>query len=394
MRFFRRPSRVTRPSALTTAQPFTQYALRQPRRGAPFVTAETMMSLPPFYAAMRVCAGVVADLPILDADDKPIDVMPMSGTHLLAHPTEHDTCFTFLDSVMWNLLIHANCFVVPTRVDMATGAISMVEVVHPDYVVPLWNRSGSEASFEIGCWIDGEQYGPSDFIHLKEVTEGGRAWGLSKLKLLSHAIGLQLSEQAHVKGTYDDGAQPTGYFTTDKPMDPTVAAEYAATLGLQVGGRGSAVQVLPDGLKWESVTLNHQDIQLLAARQWSTAQAASIIGVPPHLIGAATYDSETYSNARMDMAVFEALTLCRYKRVISEAFNLHGIDFRFGSANLAQPTMGEQVTAVVAAVTAGLCSPAQGAERLGWPEPDTPAVPLRRPATAPTATAAGRWTTN
>ena len=335
------------------------------------MTAETMMSLPPFHAAMRTVAGTVAGLPILDAAGKPIDVMPMTGTHLLAAPTAHDTCYTFLDSVMWNLLIHGNCFVVPTRVSMATGAIAEVEVVHPSYVVPLWERSGAHATFDVGCWIDGEQYGPSDYIHIKEVTEGGRAWGISRLKLLAHSIGLQLSEQAHVKSTYDDGAQPTGYFSTDRPMDPKVASALAERLAQDLGGRGSNVEVLPDGLKWETVTLSHADIQMLESRQWSTAQAAMVIGVPPHLIGAASYDSDTYSNVRMDMAAFEALTLQRYKRCISEAFSLHGIDFRFGGAHLAEPTLVEQVGAMAAAITAGMCSPEQAAERLGWPPPDT-----------------------
>ena len=348
------------------------------------------MSLPPFYAAMRTVAGVMAGLPIVDADKQPIDIMPMTGTHLLAHPTAHDTAFTFLDSICWNLLIHANCFVVPTKINQATGEISETEIVHPDYVVPLWNRSGYEASFEIGFWIDGEQYGPSDVIHIKELTEGGRAWGIPKLKLLAHAIGLQLSEQAHVKSTYDDGAQPTGYFTTDKPMDPKVAKEYAKALAMDLGGRGNNVDVLPDGLKWESVTLNHRDIQMIESRQWSTAQAAMVIGVPPHLIGAATFDSETYSNVQMDMASFEALTLDRYKSCIQQAFNLHGVDFRFGSSSLAEPPLDQKIAALAQAVQSGMCTPAHAAEMLGWPEPETAdPPPADPPAVDPTSNGRG-----
>ena len=369
MPFFRRPGKITKPTATTIAQPWQRVPPLQPRRGAPIVTEDTMMSLPAFYAAMRVTAGTIANLNVLDPDGSVIDVMPKTGSHMLAHPTAHDTKFTYLDSIMWNLLIHGNAFVVPTRLSMATGEIIQTEVLYPTNVVPRWLGYSDQQAFEIGFWIDGEMYGPNDVLHFKEVTVGGQAFGVSKLKVLAHTIGIQLSERAHVKSTYDDGAQPTGYFTNQRQMDPNVAQEYAKQLGDKLGGRGNDVSFFPDNLEWKSVALNHADIQLLQARQWSTAEAASIIGVPPHLIGAATYDSETYSNARMDMAAFEELTLSRYKAVISETFNLHGIDFRFGSAELAQPTMRERVETERIAIEAGLSTPQLSAERLGWVAP-------------------------
>ncbi len=328
------------------------------------------MSLPPFYASMRLISGSMASLPVLDLSGDPIDVMPDTGSHLLANPTAHDTFYSFIDSIMLNLMIEGNAFIVPTAV-APDGSISSLEVIHPEYVLPRWNRAGTAASFEVGAWIDGAEYSPADFIHLKEVTAGGYSWGVSKLKLLARTIGVHLSEQTHVKTTYDDGALPTGYFSSNKPLNPEAAKEHESRLADSLGGRGNAVTVLPEGMRYESVSLNHADLQLLQSRQWSAAEAAMVMGVPPHLIGTATYDSETYSNARMDMAAFEALTLNRYKAIISQGFAQHGISFRFGSADLAQPSMLERVQTMAQAIQAGLCSPAQAAERLGWPEPDT-----------------------
>ena len=366
----RRRPRPTAPSSITAPQPYRAYVLGQPDRGAPRVTAETFMSLPPFYASMRLISGSMASLPVLDPSGDPIDVMPDTGTHLLANPTAHDTFYSFIDSIMMNLMIEGNAFVVPVAVDR-DGAVSSLEVIHPEYVLPRWNRAGTAASFEVGAYIDGLEYGPSDFIHLKEVTAGGYSWGISKLKLLARTIGVHLSEQAHVKNTYDDGALPTGYFAMNRPIDSAAAKDHEERIAQALGGRGNAVTVLPEGMTYESITLKHADLQLLQSRQWSAAEAAMVMGVPPHLIGTATYDSETYSNARMDMAAFEALTLNRYKAIISQGFAQHGISFRFGSADLAQPSMLERVQTAAQAVQAGLCSPAQAAERLGWPEPDT-----------------------
>ena len=377
--FFRRPGRIQKPTSQTVSQPYHPIALAQPRRGAPRVTAETMMSLPAFYAAMRVTAGMVASTPIVDDAGEIIDVMPATSSHWLARPTAHDTAYTYIDSLVWNMLVHANAFVVPTKVSMATGQIIQTEIIHPEYMVPLWNRSGTSAGFEQGAWLDGERLGPNDFMHFREVSIGGYARGPSKLKLLAHTIGIQLSERAHVKSTYDDGAQPTGYWNTDKPMNKQVADEWAKEISLQIGGRGNSSIVLPDGLKWESVVLNHEDIQLLASRQWSTAEASSIIGVPPHLIGAATYDSDTYANVRQDVAMFEALTLSRYKMVIEQTLSLHGCGIKFGESELSKPTKEDQIAGVVAAVGAGICSPAQAAEHLRWPAPEVVEAPAALP---------------
>ena len=378
MRFFPLPSKVQSPTSQTVAQPFRAYYTSQPRRGTALVSAETMMSLPPFYAAMRVTAGAVADLPVLDLDGNTIDLLPeTSKDEVFAAPTMHDTWFSFVDSIMWSLMIHGNAFVVPVEVSYVTSKVTSWEVIAPEYVVPLWSRAGSEATFEQGAWLGGERMGPSDFVHLKEATTGGYAWGISKLKLLSNAVGIQLSEQAHVKGTYDDGAQPTGYFSTKEKMDSTVAKAHSEVLAAALGGRGSDVVLVPDGIEWQAIQLNHADIQLLEARRWSTTEAAMIMGVPAHLIGGATYDSDTYSSVRMDMAAYEALTLSRYKRILEQGFSKHGMSFTFGRSELAQPTRLEQVQATQLLVQCGIQSPAQAAETLGLeapPEP-TPVAP-------------------
>ena len=128
---------------------------------------------------------------------------------------------------MWNLMVHGNAFCVPTEVSYATGEITRFEVVHPDNVVPWWPRFGSSASFEVGIRLDGEELGPQDFVHFKDISVGGFGFGLGRLKLLAHTIGIQLSEQAHVKTTYDDGAMPTGYWKVKNVRDADTLVEYA-----------------------------------------------------------------------------------------------------------------------------------------------------------------------
>ena len=371
-----RATRTARPSALTAPQPWMPPPSVQPRRGPPIVEAMDLLSIPAFYAAARALAGAVANLPLTDHRGEPIDRNPATGRHLLSAPTAHDTCYTFLESLV--MVVHGNCFIVPTATTMRpgreSGRITQMAIIHPDHVVPRWARAGPGASWEVTITLDGDHLGVGEFIHMRDLSLGGYGFGVSRLKVLARAIGLQISEQAHVAATYDDGAQPTGYWSPGRPLDAAVAQEHAEALTAVAAGRGSGIGMVPHGVEWRQIALSHADIQLLEARQWSTATAASIIGVPPHLIGAATFDSETYSNVRSDMALFAELTLARYAAIISETLGRHGIVVQFGRSELAMPPMSERVAAMAQAVQAGLCSAAQAADMLGWDPPDTAAL--------------------
>lgn len=370
-RWLRRTPRTAKPTSQTVAQPFRSFDLSQPRRGPALVTADTFLQIPAFYAAIKAKSTAVAALPLLDDDGEPLDVDPDTGTHLLARPTAHDTAFSFVDSIMNNLAIHGNAFVLPTRVSMTTGAITETEVVHPDYITPRWSYDGTQRTYEQGAWLDGIELGPQDYIHLKDLTHGGYAWGVSPLRVLAHTLGRHASELGYLRSMWDDGLQPAGYWHRTRRADPQLAQRESQAIADAMGGRGHSVSVVPEELEWVTTALKPSDVQMLASRQWSTAEACQIVGVPPHLVGAVTYDSETYANARMDMAMFESVTLVRYTRTISETLRQHGIRFGFGRSELGRPTELERAQAAAQLVQAGIQSPAQAAAQLGLPAPDT-----------------------
>ena len=334
-----------------------------------------MLAIPALHNPMRVLAGVIATLPVTRGDGEPLSPRSPAG-RLMQRPTMSTTTTPFFDAVMWSLMIHGNAFAVPVEANYR-GEVTRLELVHPEHITPAYRRFGlpegaGVEDFGAGAWLDGRYLSPGDFLHWRETTMAGRSWGLSRLRLAARAIGLMISEEAHVASTYDDGAQPTGYWSTSVGRDSPVLADYAQDLAAAVGGRGNAVTVVGNDLQWHQVTLSHADIQMLESRQWSATQGAAMIGVPPHLVGAPTLDSETYASVRQTMSEFDALTVQRYRRIISEELQLHGIDVALGSWELAQAPLAERIAAMSQAVQAGLCSPAQAAERLGWTAPDTP----------------------
>lgn len=337
-----------------------------------------MLSLPGWWSAMRVLATAVMDLPVADRDGDLIDLSPVTSSHIAARPTAHDTWPTFVDQIMWSLMIHGNAFAVPTAVD-SRGRISQLEMIHPLRITPAWSRTRGAESFAVGAWLDGEYLSPADVIHWREHSMAGLSWGMSRLKLLARQLRIAASEQAMVLSTYDDGGRPQGYWAKDRPMDPSVAGRIADDLAATFGGRGDGVAVVGDGLRWHQVTLSHADLELLEARRHTGAEAAAVMGVPAHLAGASAPDSLTYSTVRMDMAAFDAVTVSRYRSIIGRELQLHGIDVHLGPSGLAGSTEAERIAAAAAAVSAGLESPAAASARLGLTAPDSPPAPPPAP---------------
>ena len=370
----RRPKTV-QPSSLTTSQEWTPGPTRQPRRGPAHVDANAVLAIPAFYAAISTVAGIVAALPVVDRDGQVVDTTP-DGHGFFNMPTHHDTWFSFVDSIMWNLCIHGNAFGAFTDVDMM-GLPLRTEVIHPSYVTPHYSRY---TTFEQQYWLNGEMLSAQDLMHYKAATQGGYAWGISPLKHLATAIAIQVSEISHVGRVYEDGAKMTGFLSSPMELDPDVASEAANTVAEAIGGRGAGIVALTHGMTWNQVALNHHDLELLAARQWSSTEAAMIVGVPPHLIGAATYDGETYSSVQQDLQLFARLRLMRWRHAISGTLALHGLPVMLADTTLTKPTRPELMAMVKLGIEAGVMDAAEGRVELGLPpRAEMPAPPPADP---------------
>ncbi len=320
-----------------------------------------MVALPPFHACIRLICNAIAALPIHYKTGDLIDTRdPNSG--FFHKPTAHDDWYSYIHGIIMNLLVHSNSFVPITKL-RPDGEIAQVEVIHPEHIVPKWN---AQNTFATEYYLNGLGYQEKDIMHLSEMPEGGYAWSASRLKLLANTLSTQVSEQEYVRQTYEEGARIGGYLSGPADVHPDVLARAADAISEGVGGRNSGVMALPGNYSWNQVALNHDDLELLAARRWSAAEAAMVMGVPQHLIGAVVDgSSNTYSNVRQDMQLFEALTLSRYTTIIMNGHAKLGIHFDFGSLDLAKPPIGERMAAYQTAIDAGIMSVEEAREREG-----------------------------
>ena len=352
---------LTRPSSLTVSLPYRPEPIRQPRRGPAIVSASEFTALPAFYACAKIITNAIASLPIHYLSGDKIDTRDKMSGFFYA-PTEHDTWYSYIDGMVLNLLIHGNAFIPITALN-PDGTVKHVEVVKPTHIVPKWNET---ETFATEYYLNGIGYQAKDLMHIREQSEGGYAWGISRIKALSSVFATHLSEQSYVRNTYEDGARIGGYLSGPADLHADVLGRTAESIAANVGGRGSGLMAIPGNYEWHQVAMNHEDLELLSARRWSAAEAAMVMGVPQHLIGAVVEgSSNTYSNVRQDMQLFESLTLSRYQHIILDAHARFDIRFEFGSLDLAKPPIGERYSAYQTGIDAGIISADEAREREG-----------------------------
>lgn len=366
----RRPS-VQGPSTHTSPHSYHPIPVRQPDRGPALVTADQMTVCPALHRAMQALSGFVAGLPVIDLDtNKPVDTDPDSDSFYVRPTGSGLTWFEFIDAIMTDRIMHGNCIAVWTGVDR-DGQPNRCELVHPNYVTPLEERW---TQFQPCYSINGEMLSFPDVMHFRGWMRAGYSWGVSPLRVLASMISVQLSEQAYARATYEDGARVPGYLSTPKQADPTELAEVAEAFAAAVGGRGSGVVALGDGLEWKSMDLQHADVAMLKAREFSQQEACMVIGVPPHLIGAAgpANSSMKYSNLTMDLRAFRSLSLNRHVKHLEQTFQAHGFRIRFALDEAVQPPAIERWETYKVMLQTGAVSVEQVCEMEGLPPPPEP----------------------
>jgi HK97 family phage portal protein len=95
----------------------------------------------------------------------------------------------------------------------------------------------------------------------------------------------------------------------------------------------SVPAVLSGGIKFSPLTVTPRDVQLIESRQWNATAIATLLGLPPYLLGGSTGDSLTYStvegeNTRLWTNALQPMCV-RLERAIGGAWTPAGQRLRF-----------------------------------------------------------------
>lgn len=127
---------------------------------------------------------------------------------------------------------------------------------------------------------------PRDKVfHLRWFDFGGDA-GLSPIAYGANAVGAAMAADESAAKLFANGIQAAGVLTAEHDLNAAQREQLSKILETYVSSeRANKLMVLEAGLKFEKLTLNPEDAQLLETRRFNVEEICRWFGVPPIIVG-------------------------------------------------------------------------------------------------------------
>ena len=141
-------------------------------------------------------------------------------------------------------------------------------------------------------------------MHIKNFTLPGQIVGVGIVGAQRQGIGSALAMQEYAAKYFDGGAQPTGILYSDNAdLSQDEADMLKAVWMRHYGGTSREPAVLNASTKFQQLSDNAKDSQLVESRQFSLTEIANMLGLPGYYLGAPN-SSRTYSNVEQEQLQF------------------------------------------------------------------------------------------
>lgn len=253
------------------------------------VTTDTAMQLSTVWACIKVTAQAVSCLPISmyekKDDDSRVKVDDPIGDVISESPNEDQTPVEFWESMVVWLLTNGNAY---AEQAMTGRTLSALQPLPANQTSPFRDSNG-ELKYRFNDRGRSEILPREKVFHLKGFGQGlkNRDLGLSPISYGVHSIGAAIAADEASGRTFANGMRPTGFFLFDQVLDKDQRAQARKVLvePLQGSEKAGGVGILEAGVKWQSVSLNPDDAQMLETRRFSIEEMCRWFGVPPIVIG-------------------------------------------------------------------------------------------------------------
>jgi len=288
------------------------------------VNEQTAMSVSAVYACVSLIAGAIASLPaqIYERSEEGRKRADHPYWWLLneqAHPA-------WSSAVMWeyllaSLLLKGDGF---ARIMHASPSTASAQYLKPlDKTDVTVFKNGARLAYRVIEDGVSNVYDQDDIIHVPGPGFNGLN-GMSQLRhSLRNSAGIAIAADEFSAGYFKDGARPDMAITTPGSLNTEQTDQLRRQWKERYSGSANSrlPAVLSGGMDVKPISMNAQDAQLIATRQFQVEDIARAMGVPPHMIGH-TSNSTTWGTGIEQMSIgFVKYTLQRHLVKIEQEFN-------------------------------------------------------------------------
>lgn len=249
---------------------------------------ENAMLLSTVYRCVDVISDAVAQLPLetfsIDSDGfkRPYTDHPVYSL-LNEEPNEDMTRFTFFKTMVASVILRGNAYAYIER-DSRGNAIQLIYLqTHQVNIVWILDNSGIKRKrYQVVGFK--ELVEPKDMLHFLNFSYDGIV-GVSTLTHARQTLGIATDSEAHAAGFFKGGGNAAGILTIDgarvnaeqknqnyeewkRRTDPTT-------------GSPNGIVILEGNMKYQTLTINPKDAQLLESRQFNVVDICRFFSVSP-----------------------------------------------------------------------------------------------------------------
>jgi len=277
------------------------------------VNMETALQLSAVWACIKVTAQAVSSLPIAvyerrgDEDRVRVDDDQIAEV-ISDSPNADQTPLEFWEGQVAWLMARGNAYSEQVTIGKRLTALQPLPASH---CRPVRNSDG-ELVYQ---FIDRgrTEILPRDKVfHIKGFGQalGSIDLGRSPIDAGTNSLGAAMAAQDAAGNMFANGMRPTGFFLFDQLLTPDQRkqAQKALVEPLKGSENSGGVGILEAGVKWQSVSLNPEDAQMLDTRRFDIEEVCRWFGVPPIIIGHAG-QGQTMWGSGVEQILISWLTL-------------------------------------------------------------------------------------
>jgi len=201
------------------------------------------------------------------------------------------------------------------------GVVTAIVPVSPNLMKVERQQNGS---IEYTWTFENQFYRRTDaqMLHIRGFG-GNPLGGMSTLHFGRNAFGLARAVDRAAGATFKNGLRPSGALTFEAFLNKENREIAETKLVEKYVGAVNAGRplVLEGGTKWQQLTINPEDAQMLESRRFSVEEICRFFGVPPHMVGHTENSTSWGTGLEQQTLGFQKFTLGPRIRRIEQALS-------------------------------------------------------------------------
>jgi HK97 family phage portal protein len=332
-------------------------------------------NVPAVYASVMANARAVSQCyphhkQVVNGKHTVVTTSPAS--RLLRYPNEYQTFPQFIYNVVAQMLFEGECMVLIVR-DNRSAPVAL-HIYPKGTASPQVNPENGEIFYSIGSnpmRPDEIDYiAPArDIIHFRQHTPRHPLIGESPIKAAALAIGINVALSETQAAFFNNMNRPSGILSTETVLTKEQMLRLREVFDEQSKdwARGK-MPILGGGLKFDQLSVNSVDAQLIEAQRMSIEEVARCFGTPLPIIG--DLSSATLSNVEQLISMWLSISLGslleNIERSLDKAFDLPADQYvELDVDALLRTDFMARVEGLTKGVQGGLFTPNEAREKEG-----------------------------